>query len=474
MKTRKLFLTFVITIILVTTALLYSISSIADAAEFGIDLCGEILDVFPNGENEFCILGLIDRQYKITVTDLNGNAFSYDTGFDLADTTYAYYDGRFYFFTAETFFADNESSDRLKVTIYDCGADSVITRSINDVSPKINASYAFNGSSYYIMCSSEIRVYNDKFKLIETIPLNSAGYNLAESSDGSFVFCTTSSGVQIMQSNSIISIPVSSKRVYPFISYFSDDSSVIYDSSSGRIVYDGFDRSNGNAVVGEWLIGNMNGSLTAVRGSDTVNLGDISDKTFISCNSSECVCFISHGESAEIRVISEFDIEEAFELENIVHKDTDNTTDDYTKEEDVSIPPTKNMYEFDPYNKIVTGIAQGTTVAAFRTNSGEKSAVFYDNKNMLKKEGILGTGMKVTISDGETYTIIIFGDVTGEGNINSRDIKLLNEYLFDDTDLDFCFVISADCIHDDIIDLKDVTAVYRCFHNKSEINQNLY
>ena len=71
------------------------------------------------------------------------------------------------------------------------------------------------------------------------------------------------------------------------------------------------------------------------------------------------------------------------------------------------------------------------------------------------KSGKLGTNATFTLSTGEVITVIVYGEVTGEGNINSRDLKTLLNHLSRKELLKGNFLISADIDLDGEITTKD-------------------
>ncbi len=106
-------------------------------------------------------------------------------------------------------------------------------------------------------------------------------------------------------------------------------------------------------------------------------------------------------------------------------------------------------------------IPQGTTIAQLKKNIayGDNRISFQNHHQESVKSGTVGTGFTVTFSgNGKTsvFQTIIDGDVTGEGNVNSRDRTLLMKYLVHYAELSDIQKIAADCNHDGAIDSKDL------------------
>lgn len=70
-----------------------------------------------------------------------------------------------------------------------------------------------------------------------------------------------------------------------------------------------------------------------------------------------------------------------------------------------------------------------TTIAEFKESLSDKG---YDIEFKNRRSGYIRTSNKVTISNNgslKSYTFIVIGDVTGEGNVNSRDEKAMFDHL---------------------------------------------
>lgn len=106
----------------------------------------------------------------------------------------------------------------------------------------------------------------------------------------------------------------------------------------------------------------------------------------------------------------------------------------------------------------------GTTVAALRKNlnASKDDFVVYKNDGSIYKQGKLGSGMSVRFS-GNTYVVIIYGELTGEGNINSRDLKLMMKFLTGEVTPNETQQLSADINRDGILCTKDLLALSKLY-----------
>ena len=106
-------------------------------------------------------------------------------------------------------------------------------------------------------------------------------------------------------------------------------------------------------------------------------------------------------------------------------------------------------------------IPYGSTVAELKKGMkyGDCKVTFTNHNGKSVTSGQIGTGWKVDFSgDGNitSYYTVVTGDVTGEGNINSRDIYLMRDYLFGKAEFTKYQSISADVKKNGIIDSVDM------------------
>lgn len=113
-------------------------------------------------------------------------------------------------------------------------------------------------------------------------------------------------------------------------------------------------------------------------------------------------------------------------------------------------------------NEKTAFIEKGTTLSDFVKSLDNEKLLNCENISGKEiKSGKIGTGTKVTVKlkngDNTVYTIILPGDITGEGNINSNDIeKEMGILVGSERELDEICLIAADLNNDTYINLKDL------------------
>lgn len=113
-------------------------------------------------------------------------------------------------------------------------------------------------------------------------------------------------------------------------------------------------------------------------------------------------------------------------------------------------------------------VPQGTTIAILKKhiNSAKNSSlIFYDNKNRKISFGNLGTGFSLEYYENSflkyKYTIIVMGDITGEGSVNTYDKRKLTDYLLGKLELISAQKYAANLDANNLIDSIDLLLLNR-------------
>lgn len=122
-----------------------------------------------------------------------------------------------------------------------------------------------------------------------------------------------------------------------------------------------------------------------------------------------------------------------------------------------------DVYQVDSTRYYITGIEPQTTVSKFKDNMyyDGYSVTIYRGSN-VKKSGSVGTGMTAVFSSDDfiyTYELAVTGDITGEGNRNSRDLTTLMDYLIGSSDFNGVYTVAADLTNDGKVDVCDAAAL---------------
>jgi beta-N-acetylglucosaminidase len=138
----------------------------------------------------------------------------------------------------------------------------------------------------------------------------------------------------------------------------------------------------------------------------------------------------------------------------------------------------ETYYSSDAENKYIYGITPGTTVTELLSyiNFGSGNG-YVLNADGTIHDGVVGTGNAVVgmNADGEEYvryTVILFGDVNGDGELNSMDMLYLKRHLLAVNELEGVYFAAANTNRaDDGITSMDMLYLKRHILGISSVNQ---
>ncbi len=125
----------------------------------------------------------------------------------------------------------------------------------------------------------------------------------------------------------------------------------------------------------------------------------------------------------------------------------------------------------------VTGFDLGTSIRDIEKNISNSNAnlkSFKNANNVEIKEGIISTGMKFTIalnSQEYTYTVVIKGDVNGDGKIFATDYVKVKNHIMNKSNLSGAYLQAADSNNDGKIYATDYVQIKNHIMGKTEIVQ---
>ena len=110
------------------------------------------------------------------------------------------------------------------------------------------------------------------------------------------------------------------------------------------------------------------------------------------------------------------------------------------------------------------GYKIGSTISSIKNTVGDKATVTIKDAsgNELSDDSLIRTGCTVTVSTDEkteTYTYVLYGDLTGDGEINSADLLALRQYLIGTKNLEGVYRSSAYVDSDSEINSADLLRI---------------
>lgn len=109
--------------------------------------------------------------------------------------------------------------------------------------------------------------------------------------------------------------------------------------------------------------------------------------------------------------------------------------------------------------RIIYNINPGTTVSELK-RAFDNTAVITTSSDSSVTSGKIKTGYRL-VNDGKAYALAVRGDLTGEGNVNSRDVTLMMNYFIHSAELSGEYIKAADYNADGNIDNRDLVLISR-------------
>ncbi len=105
--------------------------------------------------------------------------------------------------------------------------------------------------------------------------------------------------------------------------------------------------------------------------------------------------------------------------------------------------------------------------------AGSNKVTIKNAKGNTVTNGKIGTGYKVTItgSSTSTYECLIYGDPSGDGNINALDLLLIQRHILKSANLNNAYNKAADINHDGVVNVLDLLLIQRHILKADNISQ---
>ena len=114
---------------------------------------------------------------------------------------------------------------------------------------------------------------------------------------------------------------------------------------------------------------------------------------------------------------------------------------------------------------------KGNYISGFAIGSQINDIKAKDSNTSFNSDGVVKTGQVVTFADGSSYTVVVYGDLNGDGNINSADLLKLRQHLLGKSVLSNEFLEAANFNGDNNINSASLLKVRQFLLGKTNINQ---
>ncbi|OQB24314.1 MAG: Amidase enhancer precursor [Firmicutes bacterium ADurb.Bin182] len=135
---------------------------------------------------------------------------------------------------------------------------------------------------------------------------------------------------------------------------------------------------------------------------------------------------------------------------------------------------TSGIYSIDEWG--VSGVSEGTTAETMLKNLSSQGELSLVNSKGVPAVKIVGTGcfVRVAYREGTAFfdlPVVIFGDLDGDGKIESDDVSALQSHLAHETMLTGARISAADVDRDGSVDISDLLLLIQTINGDAEISQ---
>lgn len=367
----------------------------------------------------------------------------------------------------------DENFKSVVVTIYEFDNDSLYSIELKDVNAVNKTDFAVsNGNIFCISDSNKkyVYIYSNCGDLISKSKNTGNNIQLVTSSNGKEVFAFTADRLYKVNINGRFDYISNHNLEMPVFlcedNYVCDLNGVFYNlynnNTSYGTVYN--ELSTGGISDGYYLRGQRDKVWGINRKTNEVltlyNLNK--DCTALCTRNKEIMIYSSDDNSFTIFDKSSLNYPKPpSNVSQSSNSSSDKTTDISSNTLNLSF--SSSVYRIN--GDYITEIKAGTTIAKFKKNVsyGNLLLSFKNKDGANKASGNVGTGYVLSCNYNSktyyTYNLIVAGDLTGEGNVNSRDVSKLSDYLIGKNLLSKCESMAADCNGDSEIDTMDLLKI---------------
>ena len=119
----------------------------------------------------------------------------------------------------------------------------------------------------------------------------------------------------------------------------------------------------------------------------------------------------------------------------------------------------------------IGGSLKDNYIRGFNVGSSVDEIKSKDSSIQINGDGLIKTGQTMTLANGQTYTVIVYGDTNGDGQINSADLLKIRQYLLGKVNLSDAEKEAANFAGDNNVNSASLLKVRQYLLGKANIPQ---
>ncbi len=352
-----------------------------------------------------------------------------------------------------------------EVVLYDISYNNFKSFNIPDISVNDGCKIAYtNGSLYYIDADGNIVQFTDNGKYVQKFTFESDINSLMTDFNGD-LYATSLYGLYKFNQNSFSCI--CGESFYQQSRFIGNNTLIngngyIYNVSGNKVSkqssFKGYSEYPSGGIYNGYIIAPETNTVFAIDKNNYSKMKSITlaDNIVQVCVVSDMIVVLTHSNNKPTVSLIPFS---AFKDVAVNNSNTENNIG-------CTNGISSNTYIVNNSSYKITDIANSTTVSKFKNNMNYQgyNVEFYKSDGKSFTSGNVTTDTSVKFYNGIStyeYKLSVTGDLTGEGNVNSKDKKKMFDYLLGDSTLEGVYIDSANLDKNNRISVADLVLLMR-------------
>lgn len=439
--------------------------------QFNDIVCNDSFQMLMDNDKNVFLISLQNNYLCIKRIDVNNNCLS--VNFDAPENYIgsAVSGGCVYIFAS--YISDN-GAKTVVVTTYEFDSDSLYNTELEGINVFNKTDFAVSGGKIFCINDNNkryINIYDFNGELIVKNKNLNNNIQLVTSSNGKEVFAFTVDKVYKINTNGSCEYISNHRLIMPVFlcegNYVCDLKGAFYNLYSSNAAYGAAVHNNlptGGISDGYYLRGQRS-SICGInkKTNEVITLYNFNKDCTALCTRNNQVAIYSSDDNS-FTIFNKSDLNYP-KPGSTTSQSSNSSLSKPSNNSSNTLDLNFTSYVYRINGDYITGIKAGTTIAKFKKNVsyGNLLLFFKNEAGANKSSGNVGTGYVLSCAHNSktyyTYHLIVAGDLTGEGNVNSRDVSKLSDYLIGKSQLSKCESMAADCNNDAKIDTMDLLKI---------------
>lgn len=362
----------------------------------------------------------------------------------------------------------DKSLNQTTIELYNINNDTFTSFNANYLLCAESTQIAYSNGYVYLTNGSDVLKYSQKGKLIQkyTFGINSC-YLMQDNNNN--VYCIAYDGVYIISDNSYEKVLITD--IHTAARFVSD---TIFVTAFGY-TYNIYDKVIDQKSTVDYPSGGIYKKRCIIASENqiyAVSTTDNNVEKYITLKSDIAQLLVVGSDIIALTFENSTPTISIIPYSQLTDMPDDTVSNDYNSNlENIDYEITSDVYIIDNDRMVIFSIAPSTTVGEFKKNINYEgyTVEFVRYGGKIITSGTVGTATLARFyNDNYTYEyeLCVSGDITGEGNVNSRDKDAMFDYILGNLTFNGVFIDASDLHKTESIDIRDMIMLLRIIENQ--------